>query len=253
MFTRPPRLSSKGKSRRSYRSAPQEAPKPLPSLRTLSVALLGGGLIAASMVGYGLWRSGDRFISGLKLMFTPAPPEDKVDTRTLIVEQIRGASELTTAVFSMQAVVPTESNRTVGGYVVGKTNLLYVAHGDVRAGIDLSDIAPSDITVAAAGETEPEIVTITLPPPKILDSKIDITQSEVYDYDRGFLKLGPDRAPELQNLAQREALGRIQAGACDQGILDMASDRARLVIQQLIEPLGYGQVVVDVAEPEGCP
>ncbi len=253
MFTRPSRVANRSRSRKPDR---QKDKRPQPSrlriLSMLSMALLGGGLIVASVAGYGLWRTGDQFMDGVKLMFTPKPAEDKVDTRTLIVEQVQGASELTTAIFSMEAVVPTESNRTVGNYVIGQTNLLYIAHGEVRAGIDLDAISEDNIQVIDDSEELPPSLVVTLPAPKILDSKLDVTRSKVYDYNRGFLSLGPDRAPELQTLAQQEALKRIRQGACDQGILTMASERAEVTMRQLIEPLGYGNLTVKVTEPKGC-
>ncbi|MEO0351157.1 MAG: DUF4230 domain-containing protein [Cyanobacteria bacterium P01_A01_bin.15] len=274
MFTRPPRIANRsrsshadsGKDRptktappdtdrldRQTDSEPSEQPGQLRFWPMVSMAILGGGVLVTLLAGYGLWRSGDRFMDGMRLMFTPKPPEDKVDTRTLVVNQVQGASELTTAIFSMEAVVPTESNRTVGNYVIGQTNLLYIAHGEVRAGIDLSAISEENIEVIDDSGDLPPSLLVTLPAPKILDSKLDVTRSDVYDYDRGFLQLGPDRAPELQTLAQQEALKRIRQGACDEGILTMASERAEVTMRQLIEPMGYGNLTVTVAEPEGCP
>lgn len=218
----------------------------------VSMAILGGGLVVASIAGYGMWRTGEQFMEGAKLMFTPKPPEDKVDMRTLVIEQVQGASELTTAIFAMEAVVPTESNRTVGNYVVGQTNLLYIAHGEVRAGIDLEAISEENIEVIDGSGEQPPSLVVTLPAPKILDSKLDVTRSKVYDYDRGFLSLGPDRAPELQTLAQQEALKRIRQGACDEGILSMASERAEVTMRQLLAPMGHGNLTVNITEPEGC-
>lgn len=261
MFTRPPRVANRSRNRKTDKQKDRRVNQPsgLQPLRIwsmVSMAVLGGGLVVASVVGYGMWRTGEQFMDGVKLMFTPKPPEDKVDTRTLIVEQVQGASELTTAIYSMETVVPAESNRTVGNYVIGKTNLLYMAHGEVRAGIDLSAISEDDIqvidTAGAVASSEALDLVVMLPAPKILDSKLDVTRSEVYDYDRGFLQLGPDRAPELQTLAQQEALKRIRQGACDEGILDMASERAEVTLRQLIEPMGYGNLTVKVATPEGC-
>ncbi|MBT9313515.1 DUF4230 domain-containing protein [Leptothoe kymatousa] len=253
MFTRPPRLSKRSRSRKSDRKTRNFRPlQPLRIWSLFSMTLLGAGLVVGSVTAYGLWRTGDQFMDGVQLMFTPKPPEDKVDTRTLVVNQVQGASELTTAIFSMEAVVPTESNRTVGNYVIGQTNLLYVAHGEVRAGIDLSALTEENIEVVdGAGELPPRL-TVTLPAPKILDSKLDVSRSKVYDYSRGFLNLGPDRAPELQTLAQQEALKRIREGACDEGILNMASERAEVTIRQLLNPLGYDDLTVKVTAPEGC-
>ena len=275
MFTRPPRIANRSRSSRadSGKDRPpktdsktdildrqtdiqekrSEQPGQLRLWPMVLMSILGGGVLLTLLAGYGLWRSGDRFMDGMRLMFTPKPPEDKVDTRTLVVNQVQGASELTTAIFSMEAVVPTESNRTVGNYVIGQTNLLYIAHGEVRAGIDLSAISEENIEVIDDSGDLPPSMVVTLPAPKILDSKLDVTRSDVYDYDRGFLQLGPDRAPELQTLAQQEALKRIRQGACDEGILTMASERAEVTMRQLIEPMGYGNLTVTVAEPEGCP
>ncbi|MEM9979363.1 MAG: DUF4230 domain-containing protein, partial [Cyanobacteria bacterium P01_D01_bin.2] len=232
MFTRPPRIANRSRSSRAdsgkdrpsktapSKTAPSktkteslerqtdqeqaEQPGQLRFWPMVSMAILGGGVLVTLLAGYGLWRSGDRFMDGMKMMFTPKPPEDTVDTRTLVVNQVQGASELTTAIFSMEAVVPTESNRTVGNYVIGQTNLLYIAHGEVRAGIDLSAISEENIEVIDDPGDLPPSLVVTLPAPKILDSKLDVTRSDVYDYDRGFLQLGPDRAPELQTLAQQE-------------------------------------------------
>ena len=260
MFTRPSRIANRSRSRKIDRKTDKQTDRPaqpqpgrLGVLPMVSMALLGGGLVVASVVGYGLWRTGEQFMDGVELMFTPKPPEDKVDTRTLIVDQVQDASELTTAIFSMEAVVPTESNRTVGNYVIGQTNLLYIAHGEVRAGIDLSAISEENIEVISPSEDGPTELIVTLPAPKILDSKLDVTRSKVFDYDRGFLSLGPDRAPELQALAQQEALERIRQGACNEGILTMASERAEVTMRQLIEPMGYGNLTVQFAEPESCP
>ncbi len=259
MFTRPSRIANRSRTRkpdkptdRPTKRQPQRQPGMYRIWSMVSMAVLGGGLVVASVVGYGLWRTGEQFMQGVQMMFTPQPPEDTVDARTLIVEQVQGASELTTAIFAMEAIVPTESNRTVGNYVIGQTNLLYVAHGEVRAGIDLSAISEENIQVIDGSEDLPPSLTVTLPAPKILDSKLDVARSKVYDYDRGFLNLGPDRAPELQALAQQEALMRIRQGACDEGILTMASERAEITMRQLIEPLGYKNLTVRVADPEGC-
>ncbi|MEA5462585.1 DUF4230 domain-containing protein [Leptothoe sp. PORK10 BA2] len=259
MFTRPPRVANRSRNRQAGQQQkdklgnPPSRPPGLGQIGSmLSMVVLGGGLVVAAVTGYGMWRTGEQFMDGVKLMFTPKPPEDKVDVRTLVVEQVKGASELTTAIFSMQTVVPTESNRKVGNYVIGQTNLLYMAHGEVRAGIDLGAISEENIEVIENGDDLPPSLVVNLPAPKILDSKLDVARSEVYDYDRGFLQLGPDRAPELQTLAQQEALKRIRQGACDEGILTMASERAEVTMRQLLTPLGYENLTVQVAAPVGC-
>ena len=250
MFTRPSRVTNR--NRKPDRQKDRHRPRLFGLWSMMSMAILGGGLVVASVTGYGMWRTGEQFMDGVKLMFTPKPPEDKVDTRTLVVEQVQGASELTTAIFSMQTVVPAESNRKVGNYVIGQTNLLYIAHGEVRAGIDLAAITKENVEVINDSDDLLPSLVVTLPAPKLLDTKLDVSRSEVYDYNRGFLSLGPDRAPELQTLAQQEALKRIRQGACDEGILEMASERAEVTMRQLLTPLGYENLTVNVAESAEC-
>ncbi|MGC1306385.1 MAG: DUF4230 domain-containing protein [Phormidesmis sp.] len=214
-------------------------------LQLLAIASVGGGIMLASIAGLAFLRSGGQFMEGIKLAITPQPPEETVDVRTVIVEQVRDVSELTTAVFTMEAVVPAQSDRKLGDYTIGKTNLLYVAYGEVRAGVDLASIEAADITTTT--DESGTSVTLELPPPKILDTKIDVERSNVYDYNRGFLNLGPDRAPELQTLAQKEALEKIEQAAYEQDILGQANDRAELVVSQLLESAGFVNVTVETA------
>lgn len=210
---------------------------------------LSGGLIIVGMVlGIGLWRSGESFVQGIQALFVPPPPEDTVDVRTVVVQQVRGASELTTAVFAMEAVVPTSSTRTLANYEIGRTTLIYVAYGEVRAGVDLSQLTSADVRV------EEDTLRVLLPAPQLLDSKIDVGRSQVYDYNRGFLGLGPDRAPDLQGQAQEMALQQVMVAACREGILQEASDRAELVVEQLLSTTGFATVEVESrpAENTGC-
>ncbi len=230
-------------------SKPVEPPKPvLRPLRWLGMvasAAVGGVVLVSVVAGIGLWRSGDQFLEGVRLMLTPTSTEPQVDVRSVVVQQLRGASELTTAIFAMEAVVPARSDRTLAGYVIGSTNLLYLAYGEVRAGVDLSQITLTDVQFE--GDTA---IQVTLPPPQILDSKLDLTRSNVYDYDRGMLGLGPDNAPALQEQAQQEALSKIEAAACTENLLAEANQRAELVVSQLLSTAGFQSVTVVTQSPD---
>ncbi|NEP19070.1 MAG: DUF4230 domain-containing protein [Leptolyngbya sp. SIO4C1] len=231
-------------------AAPSRRSSPFGLMRSVALSLVGGTAIVGLLAGYAFWRSGPRFLEGMKLMLAPPPPEESVDLRTVVVQQVQEASELTTAVFTMEAVVPAVSDRTFAGYTIGQTNLLYIAYGEVRAGIDLSDLTTEDVAIERTDSDS--VITLILPSPRLLDSKIDVTRSRVYDYSRGFLNLGPDRAPQLQTLAQTSALTQIEQAACEQGILDQANSQARLVLGQLIGSLDYGRVRVETQLPDSC-
>lgn len=210
----------------------------------VAMATVGGSVMLGLLLALGLWRAGDRFWAGMQMMLTPSVTEPEADVRTVVVQQLRGASELTTAIFTMEAVVPARSDRTLGNHVIGSTNLLYIAHGEVRAGVDLSQLSADQVQLA--GDSQ---IRVILPPPQILDSKLDLAKSTVYDYDRGWLGLGPDNAPELQTLAQREALSKIEAAACDENLLAEANHRAERVVSQLLSTAGFQSVIVTTQPP----
>lgn len=193
-------------------------------------------LIVVSLASVG--RSKGRWFQELGATFNPPAPA-QVDVRSIVIRQVRGASDLTTAVFTMEAVVPTSKNQAIGGFILGQTTLLYIARGEVRAGVNLGELKAESVQVTG------NQIRLLLPVPRILDSKIDVSRSTVYDYDRGFLGLGPDVAPELQAQAEQQALQKIFLTACNEGILTQANERARLVVTQLLSTAGYREVTVD--------
>jgi hypothetical protein len=217
--------------------------RPILWLKNFGLFATGGLTLLGLSTLVNLGQTGGQFFNRLGNLFTVEQPPAQADIRSLVVQQVRGASELTTAVYSMESVVPTSRERTLGGYVIGKTTLLYIAHGEVRAGVDLATLQPED--VQALGPN----LTLRLPPPKVLDSKIDVNRSKVYDYDRGFMGLGPDVAPELQELAQRETLAKIVETACTDGLLQSANDRAKLAVSQLLATAGYSEITVETQPP----
>lgn len=171
--------------------------------------------------------------------------QTQVDIPSLIINELRKVSQLNTVIFTSSSVVPAKAERIIGDFTLGKTELLYLAHGEVRAGIDLDELKAENISYSATG------VEITLPPPRILDSKIDVQQSRVYHYNRGFLNLGPDMAPQLQTSAQRKALKGMVAIACSEGILEEANLKSQEVVKSLLNQAGYQQVIVKTQSPNG--
>lgn len=195
---------------------------------------------------WGVWKITDNFVTGISQIFRHEVTSPTINNPHLIVKQIQAISELTTSVFVMDAIIPTSSRRKIGNWVVGETNLLYIGRGEVEAGLDLSEMKPDNIVI------DSDKIKIKLPPVKILDQKIDVNQSQVYDYDRGFLNLGPDVAPQLQAVAQKETLIKIKKSACEHKILDQASEKAVMLITDLMENAGFSQVEVITTPSQDC-
>lgn len=206
---------------------------------TVCLLILGAGGVAIAVIwkGIPIPAIGD---------IPPATEvtEPEVDVRSLVVQALEGKSELTTAETTVEVVVPVESDRKVAGMEVGKTSLIYVATGHVRAGMDLSEVQVTDTGT---------VIQVLLPSPEILGASLDVEASRTASYDKGVL--GPDNGPELQEEAQRQAVEKIGDRACESGVLDLARDRAELEITNLLSGLGAG-VAIEVKTSEGaagCP
>lgn len=214
-------------------------------LVNLVLIFIAAGILIAGVATVGVARQGQRFFNNVVSLFaipTPGPtPTPKIDIGPIVLDQVQGLSELATTQFSMQTVVTASKSRNVGPFQFD-TRMLYVAYGEVRAGVDLSLLGPADVMVQ-----ENRAVTVTLPPPQILDSKIDVNRSYVYDYQQGVLS---PQAPELQTEAERQALDQIIAGACQSSILDQANERAELAIMKLLGVMDFGTIVVNTRLPD---
>lgn len=229
---------------------PAGVPDSLHRAKVLAWLALGGFLVVLSLAAVGLYRRVARVLDrpaetllGAASLATTTP---QVQAGAAMVLRLQGASELTTAVHDLQSVVEVEQERRLGDFALGSTRLLYVGVGQVRAGIDLSTLGPE------AFVQEPDGLTVRLPAPRILDTKLDVERSYVYDQERSLL--GPID-PGLQGRAERAALARIREAACAGGILQAAADRAELTVSLLLQEAGRPPVRVTVAAPDAgeCP
>lgn len=175
-------------------------------------------------------------------VFTQKGVDKPVDPGSIIVRQVREVSELTTAMFEMDTVVPVSEK----GFLA-ESKLLYIAHGNVRVGVDLSEFQADDIQISE------NKITATLPPLKVLSSKLDLDHSKVYSYDRGFLGWGPD-VVNLQTQAQREAIRKVEESACQDWLIKIARDRVQKTVEHLLSQVlnsrGY-DVTVQAQPPSG--
>lgn len=207
---------------------------------------VGGINLLILLFLFGIWRTSDRALNFVGNLFKISPIEPQVENAIPIVERIQSIQELSTTVQTMQTIVPTSARRKIGDLPLGTTKLLYVARGEIKAGVDLSELTDADIKITANN------IEVNLPAAKILDSKIDVNNSRVFDYDRGFLNLGPDVAPQLQTLAQRETLAQMIDTACSEDILQQANIKAKEAIVRLLTTSKNQQIKVKTTAPTTC-
>jgi len=153
-----------------------------------------------------------------------------------VVERIRQLSRLETVVYSMEKIVQgTRENPYLPNFLVGD-KLMLVAHGEVIAGVDLSQLKTSDVSV------DGDSVTVRLPKPEILTTRLDNGQSRVYSRTTGLLvQADPDLESQVRQTAEQEFA---QAALAD-GLLDKARQNARASVTALLTGLGFRRVQVD--------
>src|SRR4030043_231437 len=97
-----------------------------------------------------------------------------------IINQIRPLARLETIQYTVEKVTTAEIGQTTLPQLFGD-KLLFVGHGAVIAGIDLSKIRSEDLSY------EDGILVINLPKAEVFVATLDNNQSYVYDRDTGLL------------------------------------------------------------------
>jgi len=152
-----------------------------------------------------------------------------------IVHEIRSLARLETIKFSLEKIITAETRQGVFAWLVGDS-LLFVAHGEVIAGVDLNKLSPENLRL------EDDVLFVTLPEAEIFVVAIDNKQSYVYDRDTGIFTHGE---VNLETEARRAAEMEIEQSALDDGILDLAAQNAESFLGRLFVDLGYSKVVFE--------
>jgi len=175
---------------------------------------------------------------------TPTPTNTPTPTPTpiVVITHINALGRLETAEFAMQTVIDLENEPgNIWEQLVGSDKLLLVASGEVMAGFDLDKVKDQDIVVQ--GTT----VTMNLPAPEILNSRIDNDGTYVVERDTGFL-VKPDQT--LETRARQIAEQSLTNWALEHGIIQKAEEYGRVQIENLLRSLGFTTIIINVKESE---
>jgi hypothetical protein len=115
----------------------------------------------------------------------------------------------------------------------GESRVILIAHGVVKAGIDLSKLRPGDLKI------EGRKLTVHLPMATISDVYLDEDQTQVLEHSTGLLRRFDK---DLQQNARREGLDAIRRNARYSGIIEDANERARQLLSGLFQQLGFETV-----------
>ncbi len=103
------------------------------------------------------------------------------------IREVRALARLETIQYSVEKVITAETGQGAFSFLFGD-RLLFVAHGTVIAGIDMSRIAPEDIYMVAG------VLHVKLPPSEIFVATLDNDKSYVYDRQTGTLNKGDQKS-----------------------------------------------------------
>jgi hypothetical protein len=151
-------------------------------------------------------------------------------TTTSVVHEVQSLSELVTVKYVMDKVVVLEDVKWYG-----ENRVLLLAHGVVKAGIDLKRLESGDVTISG------KRITLRLPPAQITDAYLDDKASQVIDHATGLLRTFDK---DLEQAARQNAVDDIARAARKGGILDEATKRARTELESFFKRAGFEQVEI---------
>ena len=152
-----------------------------------------------------------------------------------IISEVQSLARLETIQYSIEKVITAEVNQGVFGPLFGD-RLLFVAHGYVIAGIDLSKMGTQDLQMKNG------VLYVNLPDSEVFVATLNNEKSYVYDRTTGILKKGETN---LETVARQAAEQEILRGAVDDGILLQAKQNAEVYLERLFNTLGYQQVIFE--------
>ncbi len=162
-------------------------------------------------------------------------------SRPAIIKQIRSLARLETASFTIEQIIDAKTSETgaIKKFLFGD-KILLVAHGQVVAGFDLSQISEADIKM------KEKTIELNLPKPQILSNTLDNSKTKVYDRQQGIFRRNDT---DLESKARSEAEKSILKSACTGGILEVATENAKRQIHTLLSSLGFETITINI--PEG--
>lgn len=164
-------------------------------------------------------------------------PQYKFRSGAAVVKEMKALNRLETAQFTIEKIIDAGTSGNAFQNLLFGDRLLFIAHGEVIAGFDLSQLTDESITISDS------TISLELPEPQILFVRLDSEQSRVYDRRQGLLTKGDK---DLETEARLEAEQTIREAACASGILTQASDNGRKHLTTILRSFGFDSVTITI-------
>jgi hypothetical protein len=150
-----------------------------------------------------------------------------------IIREVRTLARLETIQYSVEKVVTAESGDERLRFLFGE-EMIFVAHGVVIAGVDLSKMDVDDLW------WQGDMLSVRLPAAEIFMATLDNDKSYVYDRQRGLFTRGDIY---LETETRQVAEDAVEQTALEDGILDLAQVNAESYLLRLLHTIGIDNVV----------
>ena len=201
------------------------------------------GLITLALLVIAIF-GGVNWVRGVLPDFDNPFAETTVDrSGPAVLEAVRDLHEYHAASGDFQQVVDIEKDTALPSDILG-SRTLFIAYGTVDATVDFSTIGDGAVEVS----DDRLHATITLPPPRLSEARIDPTRSYVYNHEEGvFNEIGSlfssddNSQQELYVTAQELITASAQQGS---GLIARAQENTRAMLVSMLTALGFETVVV---------
>ena len=185
--------------------------------------LLGVVFVLGLVIGIGFPR------------WTGSGSTPKVYNTATVLKQVQTLSQLVTVKYVMEKVevLSDPPQSLLRQFWFDDTHVVLIAHGIVKAGVDLAQMKPADLRVSG------KQIVLNLPPAQITDAYLDDKMTQVVERNTGFLR---SFNKDLEQTARLNAIDDIRRAARSSGILRDAEERARAQLAHLCRQLGFEEV-----------
>ncbi|HUD82995.1 MAG TPA: DUF4230 domain-containing protein [Candidatus Saccharimonadales bacterium] len=149
------------------------------------------------------------------------------NTSTLL-KKVQTLSQFVTVKYNLEKVVVLDDVKWYGD-----SHVVLVAHGVVKAAIDLDQLGPKDIQISG------KKISISLPRSRVVDAYLDDQRTQIVERNTGVLRVFDK---DLEQNARRQAVEELRLAALQNGILNDASEHARAQLTILLYQVGFAEV-----------
>lgn len=196
-------------------------------------------IIVVIIIAYWLLAKLD-ILPSFKNIFASKPVT--IDETPILIKEIKSIGQLITFT-SFDEVVADSAIATKGSAFVNSFNklsplpvlpsadkhLVLIARGKILAGIDLTLLTDSSITI------KHDSVSIKLPPAQVVEAILNPSDFETFE-EKGVW------TNEEVILVKAKARRKMLARAIDQQLLPKAGDRSKIIIENFVRNMGYKHV-----------